>query len=105
MVSQEVLNEAARRLVEKFHPEKIILFGSQACGTADNKSDIDLLVISPIKEKRRKLMIEMLRVLTELKYAFDIIILTREEYERDQKIPGTIGRYASTEGKIIYELT
>jgi len=105
MVSPEVLNEAARRLVEKFHPEKIILFGSQARGTADNRSDIDLLVISPIKEKRRKLMIEMLRVLTELKYAFDIIILTREEYERDQKIPGTIGRYASREGKIIYELT
>ena len=87
MVSPEVLNEAARRLVEKFHPEKIILFGSQARGTADSRSDIDLLVISPIKEKRRKLMIEMLRVLTELKYAFDIIILTREEYERDQKIP------------------
>ena len=105
MVSQEVLNEVARRLVEKFHPEKIILFGSQARGTADSRSDIDLLVISHVKEKRRKLMIEMLRVLTELKYAFDIIILTREEYERDQKIPGTIGRYASREGKIIYELT
>ena len=105
MVSQEVLNEVARRLVEKFHPEKIILFGSQARGTADSRSDIDLLVISHVKEKRRKLMIEMLRVLTELKYAFDIIILTREEYERDQKIPGTIGRYASRGGKIIYEHT
>lgn len=105
MVSQEILNEAARRLVEKFHPEKIILFGSQARGTADSRSDIDLLVISPIKEKRRKLMVEMNRVLTELEYAFDIIILTREEFERDRKIPGTIGRYASREGRILYEHT
>lgn len=105
MVSQEILNEAARRLVEKFNPEKIILFGSQARGTADSRSDIDLLVISPIKEKRRKLMVEMNRVLTELEYAFDIIILTREEFERDRKIPGTIGRYASREGTILYEHT
>lgn len=105
MISQEILNDAVRRLVEKFHPEKIILFGSQAQGTADNRSDIDLLIISSIKEKRRKLIVEMNRVLTELEYAFDIIILTKEEFERDRKIPGTIGRYASREGRILYEHT
>lgn len=105
MIRQEILNDAVRRLVEKFHPEKIILFGSQARGTADSRSDVDLLIISSIKEKRRKLMVEMNRVLTELEYAFDIIILTKEEFERDRKIPGTIGRYASREGRIIYEHT
>ena len=103
MVSQEILNEAARRIVDKFHPDKIILFGSQARGTADKHSDIDLLIISPIREKRRKLMVEMNRVLGELEYAFDIIVLTKEEFERDRKIPGTIGRYASREGRILYE--
>lgn len=103
MIRHEILNEAVRRLVENFHPEKIILFGSQARGTADKRSDVDLLIISPINEKRRKLMVEMSRVLSKLEYAFDIIILTREEFERDSKIPGTIGRYASREGRILYE--
>jgi len=103
MISHEILEEAARRLVENFHPEKIILFGSQARGTADSHSDVDLLVISAIKEKRRKLMVDMRSVLNELEYAFDLIILTREEFERDRKIPGTVGRYASKEGKVIYE--
>src|SRR5450759_1892637 len=103
MISHEILEEAARRLVEKFHPEKIILFGSQARGTADSHSDVDLLVISAIKEKRRKLMVDMRRVLDRLEYAFDVIVLTREEFERDRKIPGTVGRYASKEGKVIYE--
>src|SRR3989304_7318030 len=93
MINNKVHDEAVRRLVDKFHPEKIILFGSQARGTADNRSDIDLLIISPIKEKRRELMVEMNRALTELECAFDIIILTRDEFERDRKIPGTIGRY------------
>ncbi len=103
MIRKEILNEAVHRLVEKFQPEKIILFGSQARGTADNRSDIDLLIISPVKEKRRKLMVEMRRVLGELEYAFDVIILTKEEFERDRKIPGPVGRYASREGRILYE--
>ena len=34
-----------RVIVEKFHPEKIILFGSQAYGKPDEHSDVDLLVI------------------------------------------------------------
>lgn len=31
-----------RVIVEKFHPEKIILFGSQAYGQPDEHSDVDL---------------------------------------------------------------
>ncbi len=88
MISHEILDEVARRIVENFHPEKIILFGSQAQGTADSHSDVDILVISTIKEKRRKLMVDMRSVLNELEYAFDLIILTREEFERDRKISG-----------------
>jgi predicted nucleotidyltransferase len=34
-----------RVIVERFHPEKIILFGSYACGQPDEHSDFDLLVI------------------------------------------------------------
>ena len=34
-----------RVIVEKFHPEKVILFGSQAHGTPDEHSDVDLLIV------------------------------------------------------------
>lgn len=34
MVAQQILNEATQRLVEQFAPTRIILFGSQARGTA-----------------------------------------------------------------------
>ena len=39
----------ARRIAEKFQPEKIILFGSYAYGTPHNESDVDLLVIMPCR--------------------------------------------------------
>jgi len=34
-----------RVIVERFHPDKIILFGSQAYGEPDEHSDVDLLII------------------------------------------------------------
>ena len=34
-----------RVIVEKFRPEKVILFGSQACGQPDEHSDVDLLIV------------------------------------------------------------
>jgi len=43
MVSEETIQEAARRLVEKFRPARIILFGSYARGTADDHSDLDFI--------------------------------------------------------------
>ncbi len=37
----------ARRVAERFHPEKIVLFGSFAHGTPHEYSDVDLLVVMP----------------------------------------------------------
>ena len=39
------------RIVKKFNPHKIILFGSYAKGTATKDSDVDLLIVLPIDEK------------------------------------------------------
>jgi uncharacterized protein len=103
MVDSNVLNEIKRRLVEGFHPTSIILFGSQARGTADDRSDVDLLVVGQFQGNRRHLMVEMDRALGDLGYAFDVLILRPEEFQRDRLIPGTVGRYAQQEGKVLYE--
>ena len=102
-VTEEQLSLAIERLVEKFHPQRIILFGSHARGTADERSDVDLLIISTFKEKRRNLQVEMDRTLRGIGFARDIILMTPEEFERDKEIPGTIARPATQWGKVLYE--
>jgi len=92
-----------KRLIDKFNPDKVILFGSQARMDADNKSDVDLLVITKVSSSRRKLMVEIDKALTGLNYARDIIILSAAEFEKDKLITGTLARYASREGRVIYE--
>jgi len=102
MISDKIIGKIKMRLVDAFAPEKIILFGSQARGTADDRSDVDILVICTFAGKRRHLMLDMDRALDDLDYAFDILILTPEEFQRDRRIPGTIGRYAQLEGRVLY---
>jgi hypothetical protein len=38
-----------RVLVEQFHPQQVILFGSYAYGQPDIHSDVDLLVVKEVK--------------------------------------------------------
>ncbi len=104
MVAKATLRRATKLLVKGFHPQKVILFGSQARGTADRHSDVDLLVVADFQGARYDVMVGMYRALRELEMACDIVVLTREEYETDRLIPGTIARPASLEGTVLYEL-
>lgn len=105
MVSEQIIQEAAKRLADRFHLERIILFGSYARGTADRHSDVDLLVITDeVKRKNRiKMMTEMARALDDMGFSKDIVVVTPDEFEVDKDIPGTIARYASKEGRLLYE--
>ena len=103
MISKETINEATVRLAERFHPQRIILFGSYARGTADESSDVDFLVICQLNKKRRTLILEMNRSLWGLGLARDIVVLTPEEFDDEKEIPGTVARYAFKEGKLLYE--
>ncbi len=100
MVALEVLHELVRRLADAFAPTQIILFGSRARGTADDHSDVDLLVVCPIRGKKRELMVAMDRALTGLGIARDVVVMTPDEFERDRQIPGTIARPAWLQGTV-----
>jgi predicted nucleotidyltransferase len=93
----------ARRLVRVFHPERIILFGSYARGTAGPDSDADLLVVMRVEGSRRTKAVEMERVLAGTGLPKDLILATPEEVERDRELPGTLIRPALREGIVLYD--
>jgi len=49
-VTKRLLGQIASRIAERFHPEKIILFGSYANGRPTLDSDVDLLVVMQSEE-------------------------------------------------------
>ena len=105
MVSSSIVKSMTNRLVESFDPEKVILFGSVARGTADEHSDVDILVICPVSGSRRAMMVAMDRAMRGLSIARDIMVLSPEEFENNRFIPGTIARTAWREGITLYERT
>ena len=44
---KEGISRVVQQIVEKFHPQKVILFGSYAYGEPHEGSDLDLLVVTP----------------------------------------------------------
>jgi uncharacterized protein len=97
------LSEVVNRIVQKFHPEKIILFGSWARGEAREDSDLDLLVVLPKVEHTQKTAIQIGNALSNLPISKDIIVATPEEIEKYGSIVGSILLPAVSEGKVVYE--
>jgi predicted nucleotidyltransferase len=97
-----VVQKMVKRLVERFDPDQIILFGSHARGTAAPGSDVDLLVVLPVSGSRRAKQVEMRLALHDLNVPHDIIVATPDEVARRRDIVGTIIRPALREGKVLY---
>jgi len=91
-----------RRIVERFHPDRVILFGSHARGTAGPDSDVDLLVVMPVSGSKREKQLEVRLAVHEFKVSKDIIVTTPEDFEWRKEIPGTVERPAAREGRVVY---
>ncbi len=90
------------RLVTRFAPEQIILFGSHARGTAAPGSDVDLLVIMPVAGSKREKRIEMRMALDDIVVPKDVLVTTPEEVARERDLVGSIIRPALREGRVLY---
>ena len=98
----EKIDEMVRRIVKRFDPEQIILFGSHARGDAGPDSDLDLLVVMEVEGSKREKQLEVRLALHDIPGPFDILVSTPEDVERRRDIPGTIERPALLEGKVLY---
>jgi predicted nucleotidyltransferase len=102
-VTEEILAEIARRIVEKLDPEKIVLFGSYAYGEPHQDSDIDLLVVvdSPLSEK--ELYLAVCRNLRPRPFPIDIIVKTPDEIKSALVKGDFFIKEILTLGKVLYE--
>jgi predicted nucleotidyltransferase len=99
----EKLERLKKRIIELEQPEKIILFGSRARGTATEDSDFDLLVISRSTLPRYQREVRLTRRLFGSGVAFDLLVLTPEEFGQRVEANGPFLREILSCGEVLYE--
>ncbi len=101
--AQPVIVEMVRRIVAAFDPETVILFGSHARGDATPDSDVDLAVIFPRLDGRRMdKAVEIGVALHGMGVGKDVVVLTKQDYEEQRNLTGTMGNILASEGKVLY---
>ncbi|MCY3902336.1 MAG: nucleotidyltransferase domain-containing protein [Caldilineaceae bacterium] len=103
MTEEAIVDTMVDRIVARFQPARILLFGSRARGTDSRWSDVDLLVVMEEVADKRRAAVEMGRTLRDLPVSKDIIVTTPEEIARRGHIVGTVLRAALRDGKVVYE--
>ena len=95
--------EAVRRLRGSLDAERIYLFGSRARGEANEDSDYDFLVVvrdSPLPRYKREQL--AFRALCGLGIAKDVVVFTREEFDRCVGVVSSSPATMAREGRLLY---
>jgi predicted nucleotidyltransferase len=72
-VPRAAIRRFARAVAERFHPEKIILFGSHAYGRPHADSDVDILAVMPARNE----LDQAVRIRLAVDYSFPLDLLVR----------------------------
>jgi uncharacterized protein len=100
-IPMRVIRRYARQIAERFHPEKIILFGSRACGRPHEDSDVDLLVVMPARNE----LDQAVNISSALEEPFplDLIVRTPRNLQKRLEQGDWFLREITSTGKTLYD--
>jgi len=106
-VTEDMLKEITKKIVDAVNPVSIILFGSHARGNAGPGSDLDFLVVEEQPfgpgRSRRKEMSMLWRLLGEFRIPKDILVYSVEEINKWKTAKNHLIAHAIREGRVLYE--
>ncbi|HEY7805320.1 MAG TPA: nucleotidyltransferase domain-containing protein [Orrella sp.] len=101
-----MIREMVDAIVREVDPETVILFGSHARGNARSDSDVDLLIVEnePFgpDRSRRKETARLYLALRRLPVAKDLLLYSRDEFEKFKHVRHHIIGQAQREGKVLH---
>ncbi len=101
-ITEEQIKEIAKKIIEAYDPQKIILFGSYVSGKPTEDSDIDLLIIKDTTDSPRERRKKNLRILWRSGVPKDVFVYTEKELAEYKDIAGTIMYAADKFGRVLY---
>lgn len=102
MVAMSKIKEVAGQIAEQFEPERIVLFGSYAYGTAGPYSDVDLLVILHFDGKPFWKSLEIANIVNP-SFPVDLLARRPDDTERRYRLGDPLIKEALDHGQVLYE--
>ncbi|MCL6543726.1 MAG: nucleotidyltransferase domain-containing protein [Bryobacteraceae bacterium] len=96
---EHAIREMLRRIVRQFHPERVIPFGSHAPGEAAADSDVNVLVVMPVKGLKHEQLAEPQVALRDVGVPKNILISRTEEFAWRKEVVGAIRYPAVRRGR------
>jgi len=96
--AERVIEMAKRNL----GPDIIIMFGSVVNGTANEDSDLDLVLVKESDEDRTIRSAKARLALEDSNIPVDVIVYTPEEFEKDLSNEYSLVHEAMTTGRIVH---
>lgn len=90
-------------MAQRFHPEKIILFGSYASATATEDSDVDSLVIMPRTRQRGERISVRIRHAVPRDFPLDLLVRTPAEVAKRLRWGDCFLREIMERGEVLYK--
>jgi predicted nucleotidyltransferase len=100
-IPMRVIRRFARQVAERFHPEKIILFGSYAYGAPHADSDVDILVVMPARNQLDQAVRISLAI--DPPFPLDIVVRTPKNMKWRLEEGDSFLREVVAQGKVLYE--
>ena len=105
--SAQLIQGMIDAIVQEVGPERIYLFGSRARGTQTLDSDVDLLVVEDERfghgRDRWSELRRIRRVLKPFRIPKDILVYSRDEFEKWETSINHVVAHAVSEGRLLYE--
>jgi len=103
MLSNNEIQNIVNIIITGYQPEKIIIFGSYSQGTANDSSDLDLLIVKKTNENFFKRNREIRHLFNPMPVPMDLLVYNPSELSEKQSVINHIVNIAMKEGKIVYE--
>ncbi len=102
IVTLPSIRKIVRQIVDHFHPQQVILFGSYAYGEPTEESDVDLLVVMETDENPMHLA-GLISAAIDHPFPLDILVMTPARLETYIKEKAIFESQVVTQGAVLYE--
>ena len=99
---ESIVRRMVERVVDRFYPISVWLFGSMARGDCNRHSDVDLMVIMPEGTDRKTAELDIMAELRGSMLPKDVLVNTPDTFQRTVDDLGTVQHMVRKHGVMLY---